>query len=171
MTVFDIFILSILGLSVMFAWIRGLSREIVTLIAIGVGILAVSLLSGSVSGIFGTGIFGPLIAVSLLFLLTFILVSVVLEVAVSKIWGRTPNRGDMIGGAVLGLVRGWLIVGLVFIFLNDETAGGDMDPVIANSALKGVAASAASLLEQMGIDKTPPPAESGDSITPEEGPA
>ncbi|MEM9988077.1 MAG: CvpA family protein [Pseudomonadota bacterium] len=155
MTSFDFFILSIIGLSVMFAWIRGLSREIVTLIAIGIGILAVSLFSGAVSGIFGANMIGPLIAVSLLFLITFIIASIALEIAVTKVWGRKPHRYDMIGGAVLGLVRGWLIVGLVFIFAYDEPTGAATNSPMHRAALKGVASSAAGFLEQLGVDKTP----------------
>lgn len=167
MTSFDLFIISILALSVAIAWIRGLSRELVTLVAIAIGALAIFLLGGPFSSMFGSGTFGPIIGVTVLFLIAFAIASVVLEIFVSHTWGKEPRRVDQISGAVFGLIRGWFLVGLAYLALTYYFEEGEMPEPIENAALKGIVTSASGILEHMGLEKETSGDESPDTLLAE----
>ncbi len=153
MTSFDLFIVSLIGVSAMFAWLRGFSREIVTLLAIGVGALAVLFFGTAFSTLFGTGVLGPLIGLTLLFLIGFVLASVILEMVVSKFFGGSPHLYDKIGGAVFGVVRGWFLVGLSYLALTYYFEEANLPPAIEGALLKPVTTSAAGLLEKLGLER------------------
>lgn len=153
MTWFDFFIVSVLGLSVLFAWMRGFTREVGTLLAIGAGVLALHLFGAQVGGLFGDGLIGPIVSRAVLFLVGFILGSIVVEIGISAVLGRDPGQRDRLAGIVFGLVRGWLLLGLIFILGTYYFDENDMPPPMENARLKGVATSAASVLERFGLEK------------------
>ena len=163
MTSFDFFILAMIGLSVLFAWIRGLSREVITLLAIGIGLLAIKFFGAGFSSLFGSGTVGPLIGLGVLFLLAFVVGSVALEILTARFMGGKPGFRDKIAGAAFGLLRGWLIVGLAYLALTYYFDEDDMPPAIENAALKGLTTSGASLLEQLGLEKETSGPESADA--------
>ncbi|WOI52863.1 CvpA family protein [Parvularcula sp. LCG005] len=157
MTSFDLFIIVTMGLSVLFAWVRGLSRETVTLLAIGAGIFTVQLFGTGFSSLFGTGVAGPLIALALLFLLGFAVASIGLELVVARIWGRDPSRPDRIAGAVFGLVRGWFLMGLaLFAVIQFHAGEKDLPPPFGNALLIGLIKPATNLLERWGLEDVDP---------------
>lgn len=152
---FDLFVLSIIGLSAMFAWIRGLSREVVTLLAIGAGVGAIALFGPTVSALFGSGIIGPLLGLAAVFLIGFVFASLALEAAVTRVLGAKPVRADKIAGAVFGAVRGWFLLGLVYLALTyyfDETR---LPPSIDRAVLRAPVAAAADMLGKLGLEREP----------------
>lgn len=153
MTYADGFIISILALSVLFAWLRGLSRELITLVAIAAGAAAIYLLGTAVGGVLGEGAIKAAFMLGLLFLVTFTLVTVILEIVVSTFLGKTPRLQDKIAGAVFGLIRGWLILGLAYVTATYYFPEDDMPPAIENATLKSVAISAAGVLESLGLER------------------
>lgn len=163
MTQFDFFILAIMGLSVLFAWIRGLSREVSTLVAIGIGIGALALFGDSAAGMAGDSTLGPIIAYGLVFLVGFGLGSILLEMLTSKFFGQKPSMTDKLAGAVFGLVRGWLIVGLAFLALTYYFDEDDMPEPIDNASLKALVTSGASILEGLGLQSETSGPESPDT--------
>lgn len=170
MSLFDLFIIFVLAVSGIFAWVRGLSREVVTLLAIGLGVLADMWFGAPFSSLFGDGTVGPIIGYTVLFLLVFVIASIGLELLLGRFIGKEPHRADRIAGAVYGLIRGWLLLGLVYLALNiyfDETNPPDW---LANSALKGPIASAAALFEQWGLEplteETEAPADESSETSP-----
>lgn len=164
MTFGDGFILSVIALSVLFAWLRGISRELATLLAIGVGVLAIFLFGDTFSGLFGTGAMKAIAALALLFLIAFAAASIGFEVLASTFLGREPGTIDKIAGAVFGILRGWLIVGLAYLALTYYFPENDMPEPIENAKLAGIAKSAASVLESIGLEREYDEAESSDSI-------
>lgn len=151
MTLFDLFIIVIVALSALFAWVRGLTREVVTLIAIGAGILADLWFGGSFSALFGSGTIGPIIGYAVLFILVFLGVSITLELLLGRFLGRDPRLWDRLSGLVFGVVRGWLLLGLVYLALNIYFDQENPPEWIANSALKGPIVAAADLFEDLGL--------------------
>ncbi|MGV6819887.1 MAG: CvpA family protein [Parvularcula sp.] len=153
MTFADGFIISMIALSVLFSWIRGLSRELLTLLAIGAGAGAVFFFGTGVADMFGGGATTAILAMVLLFVLVFVIASVAFEFLLSNLLGRDPLLPDKLAGAVFGLLRGWLIVGLAYLATTYYAPEGKMPPAIENARLKGVAKSAASVLESFGLEK------------------
>jgi membrane protein required for colicin V production len=163
-TTFDLFILSVIALSGLFAWVRGFSRELVTLVAIGGGLLGVYLFGAPFSRLFGEGIVGPLVGLAVLFLIGFLLFSVALELLTARFLGRTPKRWDKIAGAVFGVIRGWFLMGLVYLALTYYFDEGNMPEAIDNALLKGVVTTAAGLLEGLGLEREAQGVESSDPV-------
>ncbi|MEM9232823.1 MAG: CvpA family protein [Pseudomonadota bacterium] len=151
MTLFDLFILSILALSGVFAWVRGLTRELVTLVAIGFGVGACFLFGQGFSGLFGDGTFSQIIGYAVLFLIVFVLASVALELLLGRFLGKEPKRWDRISGAVYGVIRGWLLLGLVYLALNIYFGETNRPDWLTNSLLKGPIAGAAGFFESLGL--------------------
>lgn len=152
MTLFDLFIIVIIALSGLFAWVRGLTREFVTLVAIGLGAGACLLFGQGFSSLFGDGTLMLIAGYAVLFLVIFLLSSIALELLLGKFLGRDPAQWDQIAGAVYGVIRGWLLLGLAYLALNiyfDET---DPPEWLEQSGLKGLIAVSAGLFEQFGLE-------------------
>lgn len=153
MTYADGFIISMIGLSVMFAWLRGFGREVATLLAIGAGALAVHFLGGSVSGLLGDGAIKSMIMLAILFIVAFAAASIAAEVALSSLFSPKPGMGDKIAGGVFGLFRGWLIVGLAYLASTYYFPEDGLPAPMENAILKPVATSAAKVLESLGLER------------------
>lgn len=164
-TLFDLFILSIIALSGVFAWVRGLLRELVTLVAIGIGALACILFGPSFSALFGEGTFSQIIGYAVLFLIVFVIGSIGLELLLGRFLGKEPARWDKIAGAIFGVIRGWLLLGLVYLALNIYFDEDNPPDWLKNSLLKGPVAAAASFFEGLGLEPlgTETDEESGES--------
>lgn len=152
MTLFDLFIVVVLVVSGLFAWVRGLTREIVTLIAIIIAVFADLWFGAAFSTLFGDGTVAPIIGYSVLFLLVFVVASVLIELLIGRFLGKDPKRWDQIAGAVFGLFRGWLLLGLVYLALNIYFGETNPPDWLANSALKQPIAAAADLFESLGLE-------------------
>lgn len=168
MTYADGFILSMIGLSVLFAWLRGFSREVITLIAIGIGAAAVHFFGESVSGILGDGAIQTMLSLVILFGIALIVSWVGLEIVCASFLGKSPSKADKIAGAIFGLLRGWLIVGLAYLAMTYYSPEDNMPPAIENAWLKGVATSGAAFLEALGLEKENMGDESSESPTSEQ---
>ncbi len=164
MTIFDLFILAITALSVLFGWLRGSMREAVTLLALGGGIAAIALLGPPLSGTLGDGVAGPVIVLTTLFVLAFLLVTTSLEFALRRVIGPRPPRLDRLAGGAFGLLRGWLLCGLTFLALTWYHDVNDLPAPVEEAALKGFVAGAAQTLEQIGIEGDGTIDESGEAL-------
>lgn len=162
MTLFDIFILSIVGLSAVFAWVRGISRETITLVAIALGVVADMMFGETISGLLGDGTFSLVGGYVLLFLVVFLVAHIALELALGRFVGPDPKLWDRIAGAGYGVVRGWLLLGLVYLALNIYFDEENLPDWLENSALKGPIAVAGGLFEQLGLKPLGPEPDAGD---------
>lgn len=162
MTLFDLFILSIVALSGVFAWVRGMTRELVTLAAIGFGVGACFLFGQGFSGLFGEGTFSQIIGYAVLFLIVFVVASVSLELLLGRYIGKEPKRWDRISGAVYGVIRGWLLLGLVYLALNIYFGETKRPEWLTNSLLKGPVAAAAGFFESLGLEPLGPESDASD---------
>lgn len=167
MTYADGFILSMIGLSVMIAWLRGLGREVGTLVAIGAGALAVHFFGGSVAGLLGDGPIKAMAMLGILFFVTFTIVAIGVETAASSFIGPKPGMIDKLSGAAFGLLRGWLIVGLAYLASTYYFPEDDLPAPMENAVLKPIAMSAAKVLESFGLQREYDSAESSDDTQSE----
>ncbi|MHA7873128.1 MAG: CvpA family protein [Hyphococcus sp.] len=115
---FDLLVLSVLGLSTAFAALRGGVRELATLLALavagGVTLLIAQPLLGA-TGLAGS-FFGAIIVAALVMTVVFIAAHIGLHFAMQ----RFPLAGrvklvDRIGGGAFGFVRGLVLVGLGYL--------------------------------------------------------
>ncbi|WP_370338126.1 CvpA family protein [Parvularcula marina] len=170
MTLFDLFILAILGLSGVFAWIRGFTRELVTLVAIGFGVMACMFFGQSFSTLFGEGTFSQIAGYATLFLIVFIIAHIVLEIVLGRYLGKEPVRLDRIGGVIYGIIRGWLLLGLVYLALNIYFDEDNPPAWLENSLLKGPVVIAAEFFEGMGLQPLGTETEPEDGESPQNEP-
>jgi membrane protein required for colicin V production len=139
MTLFDLVVVAIVGLSVLLSLIRGLVREVLALAAWVVAFLAANLLAGEVAPWFADTIPSE----SLRFLAGFVMVFVVVLVAGSALamvaskLVKSAGLGleDRLLGAVFGLARGMLVV-MILVLLAGLTSL-PRQPVWRNAVLSG----------------------------------
>lgn len=118
MTAFDIFVLAIVGLSALFALSRGFTTELLSLAAWAGAVLALRVFFAPVSGWMRTQIHSPsgadLATLALVFLGSFYLCKFI----AGTLGGRVKQSGlgpvDRILGMGFGIVRGLLMVSVVY---------------------------------------------------------
>jgi len=160
MTWFDLIVLAILGLSILFATIRGFSREMTTLVALAVGILAAYYLAPPLGELFGSGSTMTAIILYLVMLAVFFIASLVLlNILVSRFIAEKPGRIDRVLGVGFGFIRGYILVGLLFLALDYYFEDDRQPAAITDAVTHGVAASAGELLENMGLESVTTTAE------------
>ena len=152
MTLFDLAIILVIGLSTLFAYLRGLLREFITLIALGVGTLCTLYFGDTLARLFGEGTLALLLGYGLSGLIGFIAATIGLEIFIARLSGTTPHKWDQVGGAIFGILRGWVLMGLVYFSVINYIPEDNPPRWVANSALRGIAASAAGVLESLGLD-------------------
>lgn len=166
MTSFDLYVVLIGALSVLFGWARGLSREVVTLLALAGGFGMVAGLATPLSFVLGEGLTGPIAAILLLFLIGFVVVQAALELGLRKALGPGPRRPDRLAGIVFGGARAWLLWGLGWLAVTIYFDGEALPPALADALTRAPAAAAAEVLTALGVDEVSPPSpiESSDAL-------
>ncbi|MEE9328906.1 MAG: CvpA family protein [Parvularculaceae bacterium] len=157
MTWFDLAVIALLGFSLFFAWIRGLSRELSTLASLGAGALVALLLATPLGKIVGAGsdMIVRLGIMALAFVVTFMLASVVIDMGLSKYLGNKPSTIDRWLGGLFGFLRGFVLIGLFYLFIGYSYDDSRMPPAIKNAATLDFARSAADFLGNFGITTEP----------------
>ena len=151
MTLFDLFVLAVMALSVLFGATRGLAREAITLLALAGGAAAVAALSGPLDGVLGGGVASAIVLIVLLFGIGFVLVHVLLEALLRHVAGPAPRRPDKLLGGLFGLARGWFVVSMTFLAAGYYFAGAPLPDVLSEAWTRSFAASGAAVLEDVGV--------------------
>ena len=154
LTLFDLFVLAVMALSVLFGAARGLTREAITLVALFGGVVMVGLLSGPLSGLFGDGLVAAALVLGGLFAAGFLAVHAGLEVIARRLIGADPKRPDRLLGGAFGLVRGWFLVGLTFLAMTYYFEAAALPDFLGKAWTRGFAASGARVLDGIGIEGT-----------------
>ena len=154
MTWFDLIVLGLMALSILFATLRGFSREVTTLVALAIGAVAAIWLSGPVGGFIGaaSSLMKNMMVIVALFVVFFFASLIGLNMAVRHLISHQPGRIDRAIGAVFGFLRGWLLVGLGYLALDYYFEADRRPEGITNAATLGFARTAADLLESMGLE-------------------
>ena len=159
MTVFDAFIISIIGLSVGFAVLRGGLKEVATLAALAIGAAAGWFLGTPLASLIGQS--GSIIIVLVLscvlagagFLASYITMASALNHLKLDAQQSLINR---VGGGIFGLARALALIGLGFLaysFYLDEDQRAD---AVNDSLLLPVAKVSAQIIEGFAPDRAEP---------------
>ena len=161
---FDLFVLAVMALSLLFGMARGLLREMVTLAALFAGLVMVGLLGQPLGALVGNGLVAVSIVLILLFALGFLAVHVALELIARRLIGAAPHRWDRWAGGAFGFLRGWFLVGLTYFALTQYFEPGGLPPQVQNAWLRGFAAVSARTLDAFGIEESVPETQEVDPI-------
>jgi membrane protein required for colicin V production len=150
MTVFDVLLLGVLGVSVAFAAARGAVRELTTLAVLGLAALAAWLGAKPALAFFGSnGVFQTIAAAGVIGLLAFIGLYFVAHKALLRLkLTKKMKRADRIGGGVFGLVRALALVGLGFLGYGYYLDEPNQPDSVRKALLRPLAAASASFFEQ-----------------------
>ena len=122
---FDIAVVSVIALSALFAFARGIIREVIALAAWIVGLIAAIAYAGSVAGMFGWLDIAPVAKQAIAFGLILLVVLIVGALAARSLAGLIRAIGlgfmDRILGLIFGVARGIIIV-VVFALIAGVTA-------------------------------------------------
>jgi len=139
MTVIDIVVLAIVGISVLFGMLRGLMREVLALVAWAASFLLANLLAPDAATLLPQAMaseeFRLLVSFVVIFLVALVGLSVlaILASKVVRIVGLGP--ADRVVGGVFGLARGALVV-MILVLLAGLTAL-PRQPMWRNAVLSG----------------------------------
>jgi membrane protein required for colicin V production len=139
MTVIDIVVLAIVGISVLFGMLRGLMREVLALVAWAASFLLANLLAPDAANLLPQAMASEeirlLVSFVVLFLVALVGLSVlaILASKVVRIVGLGP--ADRVVGGVFGLARGVLVV-MILVLLAGFTAL-PRQPMWRNAVLSG----------------------------------
>jgi membrane protein required for colicin V production len=139
MTVIDIVVLAIVGISVLFGTLRGLMREVLALVAWAASFLLANLLAPDAANLLPQAMASEeirlLVSFVVLFLVALVGLSVlaILASKVVRIVGLGP--ADRVVGGVFGLARGVLVV-MILVLLAGLTAL-PRQPMWRNAVLSG----------------------------------
>jgi uncharacterized membrane protein required for colicin V production len=150
MTVFDVLLLGILGISVAFAAARGAIRELTTLGVLGLAAVAAWLGAKPALAFFGSnGVFQTIVAAGVIGLLAFGGFYFVAHKALLRLkLNKKQRRADKIGGGVFGLFRALALIGLGFLGYGYYLDEPNQPDAVRKAALRPVAAASASFFEQ-----------------------
>lgn len=153
MTWFDLIVLGILGLSVLFAALRGFAREMTTLAALAIGIAAAWYLAAPIGVLFGAqSTMTIVILFVLMFAIGFVAGLIILNIAVGRFIGHKPGVADRVLGVVFGFARGYLLVGLGFLALAYYFDEDRMPDALTGALTYEFAAGAGAMLENIGLE-------------------
>lgn len=154
MTWFDLIVICVMGLSILFAAFRGISREITTLIALAVAAVLAFWIAGPIAGAMGISLslITNLILIVVLFAFCFLLVNAGMGMLIKRSLGQQPGRIDRAIGGVFGFLRGWMIVGLAFLALDYYFEGDRRPEALDNALTGGFAMAAADILINLGLE-------------------
>ncbi len=154
MTWFDLIVILIMGLSILFAAFRGISREMTTITALGLAAFLAFWLAGPLATITGlsNSLMTNMLLITVLFASFFLAINIGISLILSKLLGKTPGRIDRTIGGIFGFLRGWMIVGLGFLALDYYFETDRRPEALDGSLTSGFAKSAADILENLGLE-------------------
>ena len=152
LTLFDLFMVVAMLLSILFGAMRGLLREAVTLAALFAGLVVMGVLGRPVGAVVGDGLVAVTLVLVLLFAAGFLAVHVALELIARQLIGPAPHRLDRWAGGLFGALRGWFLVGLALLVLTYYHGAGNLPPRVQDAWLRGFAGVSARILDEFGID-------------------
>lgn len=119
MTLFDLAVLVVVGLSILLSVIRGLVREVLALSAWVVAFLAANLLAGQAASWLPDAVAGEELRLLAGFLVVFVAVLIAMSVLAIMVSKLVKNAGlgleDRLLGGVFGFARGLLVVMVVVL--------------------------------------------------------
>ncbi len=150
MTVFDALILSILGVSIAFAAVRGAIRELATLGVLGLAVLAAWLGAKPALAFFGSnGVFQTIAAAGVIGLFAFAGFYFIAHKALLRLkLTRKQKRADRVGGGAFGLIRALALIGLGFLGYGYYLDEANQPDAVKKAMLRPLAAASASFFEQ-----------------------
>lgn len=150
MTVFDALLLTVVGVSVFFAAIRGAVREVATLAALAVAVLAAWLGMKPVAAALGQSSFftsaaiGGFIGIGVFLGGYFLLHKAMMRV---KLKGRMQTY-NKVGGAAFGLLRALALIGLGFLGYGYYLEEANQPDSVRKALLLPIASASAGFFEQ-----------------------
>lgn len=132
MTVFDLLVVLALAASGAIGWYRGGLREVVTLIAIAAGFLAVALLGPGAANA-APGLPAKVGTLVIIFLVADLTVSALGHFIIRSSVGASKGRNDRIAGAFFGAVRGWVLAAFVLLTIVVYHDGAPLPPMVDGS--------------------------------------
>jgi membrane protein required for colicin V production len=124
MTLFDLAVVIIIGLSILLSVIRGLVRELLALVAWGVAFIAANALAAKVAPLMPASLANEELRLLAGFVCVFVVALIVMSVLAMLVSKLVKSAGlefeDRILGAVFGLARGLLVV-LILVLLAGLT--------------------------------------------------
>lgn len=171
MTWFDFVIIGTLGLSTLFAAGRGFIREAIALITLAVAFVAAIYLSQPLGALVDAdaNTLRKLIVFSVIFIAIFIMTLLVTEGMRAKFLGRKIGRYDRLAGALFGFLRGFLLIGGLYIVIDYYATDGEEPDGFKNAATLGIAEASANMLESIGFDSLPTDYQPGQSQSNQDG--
>ncbi len=150
MTVFDVLLLGLVGVSVAFAAARGAIRELTTLVVLGFATIAAWLGAKPALALFGSnGVFQTIVASSLIGVVAFVGFYFIAHKALLRLkLTKKLKRADRIGGGAFGLLRAIALIGLGFLGYGYYLDDANQPDAVRKAALRPVAEAAASFFEQ-----------------------
>lgn len=133
-TGFDLFVLGVMAFSALLGWHRGGLREIVTLIAIAAGFVAIGLLGAALSAT-ADGTLMRLVILAALFLAGYLAVFVAGGALIRSLIGPDKRREDRWAGGLFGALRGWILAAFVFYTVSVYHTGAPLPRSVSDSLL------------------------------------
>ena len=157
MTWFDGIVIAALSLSTLFAFARGLTREMISLLVLAVGFIAAIYLSQPIGALVGANnsTFTKLLLFLVIFAIIFIMTLLVVEGLRHKFMGGKIGLIDHILGGLFGLVRGFVLIGGLYLIINYYAADGNTPDGFKNAATLPIAKASADMLENIGFETLP----------------
>lgn len=138
-TVFDLAVIGILLVSAALAWHRGLTREI---LAVGAWVAALAIAYyafGELRPIVGRTIekvwLADLVTAAVVFVVPLVILKVVFAVLAERVRGGWFGRLDRWGGAAFGLLRGGVVVAVLWLAVDLTVAPEERPPWLQNGLL------------------------------------
>jgi len=150
MTGFDALLIFIIGVSTLFAAIRGAIRELATLGALGVAGLAGWMSASPIAAALGGRSFFVAVGIAgIIGLAVFILCYVLAHKAMGRMkLSKKMKRADRFGGGAFGVVRALALIGLGFLGYGYYLEEANQPDSVRNAMLLPLASASAGFFEQ-----------------------
>ncbi|MFN3959952.1 MAG: CvpA family protein [Parvularculaceae bacterium] len=150
MTVFDVLLLGVIGISVAFAMARGAIRELTTLAVLGLAALVAWLGAKPALAFFGSnGVFQTILAAGLIGLLAFVGFYFIAHKALLRLkLNKKLKQADRLGGGAFGLARALALIGLGFLGYGYYLDEANQPDAVRDAMLRPLAAASASFFKQ-----------------------
>lgn len=150
MTVFDLLLLAVLGVSIAFAAARGAIREVATLAILSLACFAAWMGAKPALAIFGSnGVFQTIAAAGVIGVLAFGGLYFVAHKALLRLkLTKKQKQMDRLGGGAFGLVRALALIGLGFLGYGYYLDEANQPDAVRKALLLPVASGSAAFFEQ-----------------------
>lgn len=152
----DVIVLTLVAISTVLAFLRGFAKEALAVLNwIGAALMALyayPLLKPVTLSVFGEPILATAIAGLVPFLVGFAALSVVTHYLCREVERGTAGTVNRVLGLVFGLLRGWVLVSVMFLLMSQFVEPADEPPWIANALSRPYLAQGAEQLWSMVPD-------------------